>query len=58
MSGNQGTFNNVAEIQAGFNHAKRIEDGQFCLAQNSISVSEPPPTPPDFQATDRHSFRF
>ncbi len=32
-----GGFNSVADIQAGFNNAKRVEEGQFCLSQNSIA---------------------
>jgi len=35
-----------------------VVDLPFWNSSSYFNVSEPPPTPPDFQATDRHSFRF
>lgn len=36
MLGNQTGYLNVNEIQAAFNHARRMEESQFCLPTNSI----------------------
>lgn len=37
MSGNQDGYLNVNDIQTAFNHARRMEEAQFCLPANSIS---------------------
>jgi len=36
MVGLQGGFSSVADIQAGFNNARRAEESQFCIRANSI----------------------
>jgi len=36
MPNNQGGYTDVADIELGYNNAKRMEEVQFCLAANSI----------------------